>query len=58
MIAISPLTASVRAALSSSVLWKRDLLLEGLEVAGGISPDSRCWRRNWRCWRFFFLPAL
>jgi hypothetical protein len=38
---ISPLTASVRAALSSSVLWKWDLLLDGLEAPGGISPASR-----------------
>jgi hypothetical protein len=44
---IRPLTASVRAALFYSVLWKRDLLLGGLEVASGISPASPGWRRNW-----------
>jgi hypothetical protein len=55
---ISPATVSVRASPSSSVLAKRDLLLD--VVAGGCarSPASRCSRRNWRCWHFFLARSL
>jgi hypothetical protein len=54
---IIPLTASFRAAASSSMRSKRDLLFAGVWVGRPISPDSHC-STQLALLAFFFSPAL